>query len=421
MRLIDDNGDVRKLEDIEAEAIRFALHPLSRADVADGAQARHRPLDALSQDEGDRRRGRHARRGRRLSRAGTAERPRIRENCVEDGLVRGAKGGPLSIHERRRRAAARGIAMSALPRRFALRGRAGRATSLATCRARPSLGGLSGRGAGASGSPPRLPSASTPDGAVAAGADAIRRARPPAAAPSAPPGPVAPDPRAAAAEAAPGREPPDAVRLPPAAAAPPRRPLPGARCRARRSRRRRRQDSPIGAGDWAPRARRSGVLRRARLCAGLARRRWPDARRDPRSPASPAPDEDGLDLAAFALPKDLPADATPERLAEAEVDAVARPSSPMRCRRAASRIVPARISPLITARRPSPIPARRWRRSPPPPTPARRSKASTRRRRATATCATTCRGLRAAAPVAAPTRFPTARASGSACPTRACR
>ena len=43
------------------------LRPLSRADVADGPQARHRPLDPLPQDEGARRRGRRARRGRRLA------------------------------------------------------------------------------------------------------------------------------------------------------------------------------------------------------------------------------------------------------------------------------------------------------------------------------------------------------------------
>ena len=63
-RLIDDNGDVRKLEDIEAEVDPLRARALSRADVANGAQARHRPLDTLSKDEGYRHRCRHARRSR---------------------------------------------------------------------------------------------------------------------------------------------------------------------------------------------------------------------------------------------------------------------------------------------------------------------------------------------------------------------
>ena len=54
LRLINDNGDVRKLEEIEAEIDPLRARPLSRPDVASGAQARHRPLDPLSKDEGHR-------------------------------------------------------------------------------------------------------------------------------------------------------------------------------------------------------------------------------------------------------------------------------------------------------------------------------------------------------------------------------
>ena len=60
-------------------------------------------------------------------------------------------------------------------------------------------------------------------------------------------------------------------------------------------------------------------------------------------------DEDGLDLAAFALPKDLPADATPERLAEAETTLSAAVVA-YAMQASGSRIVPTRISSLITAR-----------------------------------------------------------------------
>ena len=47
LRLIDESGDVRKLEELEADAIRFALASLSWADVSNGAQARHWPLHAV--------------------------------------------------------------------------------------------------------------------------------------------------------------------------------------------------------------------------------------------------------------------------------------------------------------------------------------------------------------------------------------
>ena len=46
------------------------LHPLSRSNVADGAQARHRPLDSVPKDEGNRHRRRGARRGGGLGSAG---------------------------------------------------------------------------------------------------------------------------------------------------------------------------------------------------------------------------------------------------------------------------------------------------------------------------------------------------------------
>ena len=54
LRLINDNGDVRTLDEIEAEVDPLRARPLSRADVAGRPQARHRPIDALPQDEGQR-------------------------------------------------------------------------------------------------------------------------------------------------------------------------------------------------------------------------------------------------------------------------------------------------------------------------------------------------------------------------------
>jgi murein L,D-transpeptidase YcbB/YkuD len=60
-------------------------------------------------------------------------------------------------------------------------------------------------------------------------------------------------------------------------------------------------------------------------------------------------DEDALNLAAFALPKDLPADATPERLAEVETTLSAAVVA-YAMQASGSRIVPTRISSLITAR-----------------------------------------------------------------------
>ncbi len=65
LRLINDNGDVRALADIEAEIDPLRPLPLSGADVAGRPQARHRAVDPLSEDErGRHRRERDRRRGR---------------------------------------------------------------------------------------------------------------------------------------------------------------------------------------------------------------------------------------------------------------------------------------------------------------------------------------------------------------------
>jgi murein L,D-transpeptidase YcbB/YkuD len=108
--------------------------------------------------------------------------------------------------------------------------------------------------------------------------------------------------------------------------------------------------SPIGPGDWRAARLAIRVFYAARGFAPV----WFDGRDlNPHGRAALArlerADDDALDLAAFVLPKDLPADATPERLAEAEstlsaaVVAYAMQAS-------GSRIVPSHISSLITAR-----------------------------------------------------------------------
>ena len=61
LRLINDNGDVRTLDDIEAEIDPLRPRPLPRADVAGRPQARHRAIHALPKDEGQRHRRRHDR------------------------------------------------------------------------------------------------------------------------------------------------------------------------------------------------------------------------------------------------------------------------------------------------------------------------------------------------------------------------
>ena len=108
--------------------------------------------------------------------------------------------------------------------------------------------------------------------------------------------------------------------------------------------------SPVGAGDW--RAARLAIrgFYAARGFApvwldghGLNPQGQDVLRRLERA------DEDGLDLAAFPLPKDLPADATPQRLAEAETTLSAAVVA-YAMQASGSRIVPTRISSLITAR-----------------------------------------------------------------------
>ena len=108
--------------------------------------------------------------------------------------------------------------------------------------------------------------------------------------------------------------------------------------------------SPIGAGDW--RAARLAI--RAFYAARGFAPVWLDGHGlNPHGQAALArlerADEDALDLAAFALPKDLPADATPERLAEAETTLSAAVVA-YAMQASGSRIVPTRISSLITAR-----------------------------------------------------------------------
>jgi murein L,D-transpeptidase YcbB/YkuD len=108
--------------------------------------------------------------------------------------------------------------------------------------------------------------------------------------------------------------------------------------------------SPIGAGDW--RAARLAI-RSFYAARGFAPV-WLDRHSlDPLGQAALArlerADEDALDLAAFALPKDLPADAAPERLAEAETTLSAAVVA-YAMQASGSRIVPTRISSLITAR-----------------------------------------------------------------------
>jgi len=108
--------------------------------------------------------------------------------------------------------------------------------------------------------------------------------------------------------------------------------------------------SPVGAGDWRAARLAIRIFYAARGFAPV----WLDGhglnpqgqgvlRRLERA------DEDGLDLAAFPLPKDLPADATPERLAEVDTTLSAAVVA-YAMQASGSRIVPTRISSLITAR-----------------------------------------------------------------------
>jgi murein L,D-transpeptidase YcbB/YkuD len=108
--------------------------------------------------------------------------------------------------------------------------------------------------------------------------------------------------------------------------------------------------SPAGAGDW----RAARMAMRAFYAARGFAPVWLDGHGlNPQGQAAlrrlERADADALDLAAFALPKDLPADATPERLAEAETTLSAAVVA-YALQASGSRIVPTRISSLITAR-----------------------------------------------------------------------
>ena len=108
--------------------------------------------------------------------------------------------------------------------------------------------------------------------------------------------------------------------------------------------------SPIGAGDW----RAARVAIRAFYEGRGFAPAWTDAHGlNPRGQAALArlarADEDALNLSAFALPKDLPVDATPDRLAEAET-AVSAAVVAYALQASGSRVVPTRISSLITAK-----------------------------------------------------------------------
>jgi murein L,D-transpeptidase YcbB/YkuD len=111
------------------------------------------------------------------------------------------------------------------------------------------------------------------------------------------------------------------------------------------------KSSPIGAGDW--RAARQAIhdVYAGRAFAPI----WmaPDGRLTPAGVAALSrlerADEDGLDLSAFALPKGPLADPSPERVAEAEA-AMSEAIVAYAMQASGARLVPTRISPLITQR-----------------------------------------------------------------------
>ncbi|HEY1941067.1 MAG TPA: L,D-transpeptidase family protein [Roseiarcus sp.] len=108
--------------------------------------------------------------------------------------------------------------------------------------------------------------------------------------------------------------------------------------------------SPIGAGDWRAASEAIRRFYEARDHAPL----WVDE-----SGLTPAgssalrrllrADEDGLDLSAFALPKEPPTAATPERLGEMDV-VLSEAVVAYAMQASGARIAPTRISPLITQR-----------------------------------------------------------------------
>ncbi len=108
--------------------------------------------------------------------------------------------------------------------------------------------------------------------------------------------------------------------------------------------------SPVGAGDWRAARQAIRTFYAARDFApvwvtdqGLTARAEAALARLARA------DEDGLDLAAFALPKGPLADMSPERLADAET-MISAAVVAYAMQASGSRLVPTRISPLITAR-----------------------------------------------------------------------
>ena len=187
--------------------------------------------------------------------------------------------------------------------------------------------------------------------------------------------------------------------------------------------------SPIGAGDWraARLAIRSFYAARGFAPVWTRRATASPRRAGPRSPVSNAPTR----TRSISPPSPCRRICRPTRPRSGSPKPrrrCRRPWSLTRCRRAgraSSRPASLRSSPPA---RPSPIPARRWPRSPPPRTPTPRSKATIPSRRAIATCATSCRGRARPRrrPRPRPRRrrrraFPTDRASALACTTRACR
>jgi murein L,D-transpeptidase YcbB/YkuD len=110
------------------------------------------------------------------------------------------------------------------------------------------------------------------------------------------------------------------------------------------------EPSPIGDGDW--RAAREAI--RAYYAARDFAPVW--VAPDGLTPAAASAlarlaqaDEDGLDLSAFALPKDPLEDASPERLAEAET-VISAAVVAYALQASGARLAPGRISPLISAR-----------------------------------------------------------------------
>jgi murein L,D-transpeptidase YcbB/YkuD len=108
--------------------------------------------------------------------------------------------------------------------------------------------------------------------------------------------------------------------------------------------------SPVGAGDW--RAAREAI--RAFYAARDFAPVW--VADDGLTPAADSAlarlaraDEDGLDLSAFALPKGRLDDASPERLAEAEI-VISAAAVAYAMQASGARLVPARISSVISAR-----------------------------------------------------------------------